>query len=1021
MSNSIGITNSIKKVGFETKDFTTAKQCNVIIPYKPSGYEDYSNYGFVGGQYEIDNFLTYKRIYTGNDAFIITWKNSTSLDEVDSFGQIRQSWKIGDYILGFNEGYTSEVSIDDDASFSDYKKFGVNNTIVFRIPPTYEFTENDKYLFYKVPEISKDILYRVVSLDVEYEGRMKVCYVLTLKSVQQELENTGRAKSQNVMPNAPGQCYFDAKIVSKKDLPEDWETNEFYKQIDDDRYLTYDEAHMYNNPCKSVVVKMFGLGILHNFTMVGRSASRSKPNLKYNVYGTPMLIFPINFKQATTPTLYRTQQPSNNFYFVWNLQPVIRYKKEAFGVIKDAFDIDKIWPSQGIFQYPASGGTPDFLKTNPLENGQFKYTLYGIVQTPTNLGGLTIYNPWAFSIGSSDLTFDCSGTYGAVVNYKIYGNTTRKIHDYLWDSYWIQKKVRTLPLSKENTLTFGDVLGTGVQGLLTGTALSVIAGSALFGIGLLGTLATKLQIPKISGILGIVSAELTDFMVNEASSSVINMLSDSNWFRMSYFLNSSSSEFLTFFNTETLNTSFEADLTTSFQTKEWYLNTRNKFRTLEIGQKYDSNGRPYVSGDLPLLVKGGEELQEENSEYDTGYIIDSFNLQATFKGDFSVEFLDKDRKVIWSGVYQSEAKWTNSLREINTWRNTSIYGRENIFLDKPAPWPAEVPYSTPWGVAENIDISVKDWNKILYNNGNDIESIGTLYSGKGWFFVDKDWNGDTYQGDKLPWITNSNEKVLPKSPKLQLSFSMLEKKVKILDSSVLIEPKAFFEKYGPIYLNFKVNGMPQRVLLFDKDMSYRDEGTYIGASAKWNSIAYTYETQEDLEAHFGNWYAPFDGEYDGMTRQSIYKGQKAFSGSASTDDWSMAPILFFKQKAEIIPRVSIRFEKTGGVFIDLGIQNFANIWEGNSEKMKIYFANSDDYVIPVSSSARPNVYRKGSPDVDKLDWKADFITFGKQPIKASGSLKKGDRNYQKYSFVKYKSIGYYGGFEGVNIECKVLN
>lgn len=66
------IKNTIKRTEQQTRDFFPAEQCNIIIPYVPSGYEDYSNFGFVGGQYEIDNHLTYKRIYTGNDAFIIT-------------------------------------------------------------------------------------------------------------------------------------------------------------------------------------------------------------------------------------------------------------------------------------------------------------------------------------------------------------------------------------------------------------------------------------------------------------------------------------------------------------------------------------------------------------------------------------------------------------------------------------------------------------------------------------------------------------------------------------------------------------------------------------------------------------------------------------------------------------------------------------------------------------------------------------------------------------------------------------
>lgn len=1016
MSNSIEVKNNGKKLDFEIQDRFSASDCNVIIPFVPSGYEDYSNFGFVKGQKQIDNYLTYKRIYTGNDAFIVTWKGSTHINkEIDQFNGITTTWQLGEYILGFNEGVGSDVEIVEDSSFSDYKKYNVNNTINFTIDARFKLTENYKYYFYKVPEISKDILFRVVNLETIYYGRKILGYNLTLKSIQQELENTGRAKSQNVMPNAPGQGYIDAKIITKEELPEDWKEDKFIKQIDKERFLTIDKDKFENNPVKYVVVKMFGLGIMNNFSMVGRSAIKGG-DMKF--YGIPQLIFPINFRQATTPTLYRTQQPSNNYYFLWDLQPIIKFKEEAFDNIKGLFDIDKVWPNQGVFQYPVEGTTPAFIKTNPILNGKYQYTLYGVVQTPDNLEGITIYNPWAFKIGNNDMVFTNEGVFGSAYRYTIYGNQTRKIHDYLWDSYWIQKKVRTLPISKENTLTFGDVLGTGLQGIINWSPLSVIAGATLFTIGLLGTFRDRVETVTAPGVMGIAPSELTDFMINEANGSIRNLLDQKNWFKLSYYMNDNGNDYLKFFNTETMNTSFEAELTSTFKTKEFY-GTRNRFTTEYIGQKYDRQGSPFLSnsGEYPLLVKGGEELQEEDSS--VGYIIDSFNLQAIFSGDFSVEFLDSERNVIWSGVYQSEAKWTNSIREINTWRNTSIYGRENIFLEEPLPWPDKVGYPTKWGEANDIVVDLTNFNKFVYHNGNqDRTSITGLFSGKGWGWEDRNWNDTTYTGEKVSWGINNTIEV-PLKPQAYFDFRLERRNdIKLLESNVLIPPQSFFEKYGEVFFNFKVNGKVQKLKLFDKNDSFRDEGDKI-QSEKTQTLEIDFE--DYYKAHMGQWYASFDGEWDGLSSQCYY-GSKSIGGSASSADWAEAPVYYFKQKAKINFRFTMKFLKSGGIFVDIEITNFRNELEGNTSLAKENFLNGEDYMTPNNIFIPANVPKNGSPIVNKCDFKLDNIYFGNLPVKAAGVRRKGYADYDKNPryYEKRKSIGYICGFEGINVEVKVI-
>lgn len=817
MSASIKIKNTIKNFLMENEFLMDKESCNVIIPYVPSGYEAYSNYGFVDGQFKIDNFLTYKRLFTGNDAFIITWKGSTSIaPNLNTNGQIQINWQLGEYILGWNEGLSSDVAIENDASFSEYKKQSATNTLTFRIrADEYDLGEEYKYLFYKVPEVSKDILYRVVSLETEYIGRAKVCYVLRLQSLQQDLESTGRAKSQNVMSNAPGQGYYDPLILQEP-KPEDIKDNINFKQIDQTRWLTVDLNKVWNNPCKKVVVKMFGLSFTGPFSMVGRKVYK---NGSFNDYGIPRLIFPMNYNQATTPTLYRTQHSEDNFYYGYSFQPTIQFKKEFFDSIKDFLDINKVWPNQGLVYFD-SDTSGNFTETNPISNNQYTYSLFGQIKS---VGGTETYIPWNPTI-HKDYEVDTRGTFGTETTYRITKNQ-RAIHDRMWDSYWVQKQISRLPIKRESTITFGSLVGTGALGILSGRKMPMIAGGILFAIGLLGTLVTQVPNKHIGfGISGIIPAALADFMVSEGSVSLPTAVSERKFFKLNYFMNDEEQDFITFFNTQTLNTSFQAELT------DLFVKDGVEYETTLIGQTKHENGDLIFSDGRQLLVNGSEKLTSLDNDK-VGFIIDSFCFQAIFKGDFSVEFLDSEDRVIWSGVYQSEAKWTGSLREFTTWKNTSIYGRENTFLEEPKPWPEEIKLA-PWGQPKydiNVVSRMKEFVISRANGVFSLQNIQNAYDG----LVEDNFNssqgpsfrlfGKNYNSGGKPWVkfNNSQERLKP-----------YYSKDKILSTYGRITKEAFFQAYHDIKIKINMLNRATEYILFNSNSDVSINKVYTFESNK---------------------------------------------------------------------------------------------------------------------------------------------------------------------------------------------
>lgn len=679
MIRGMNLRNTLAKIKDYDEALTMFNEQFVIVPYVASGFIDYSNYGLVNGQRIIDNYETYKRIWTGNDSFTITWKDSVKFYNTEDDLNIKMEFKIGDAILGWLEGYNSNNEIKDDVSFSEYKAQTSEQTYSFRINAgEFNLDTNWEFMFYKIPEISKNILFRVESLERVFVGNTLVCYVLNLKALNQDLASTGRAKQQNVMPNSPGQGYWDCEVLKEFEPSENLVEGKDYKRVFD-RWIIPNKTKMFNNPVKKVVIKAFGLCGLSNVAFWGR---RARIGGDFKEFGINRWIFPINFQQASTYTLYRTQNEQNNYYWISTLYPTIEFTKEAFDALKSIVNPYTIWPSEGLMEFGSN--TDDQIRNTNLKDGEqgkvgvYTYSLFGKV---VNESGRNVHYPWSFEVENRDkmdtsMVLGCKATYNA--------NGTKKIHDAMFDAFWTQKNLKVLPISKNNTLNFGWTVGASYAALV---AKNFYTAAAMVLIGIAGHYIQKGLRPKLQGFSCMLPAELYSFITSECKDT-LTLGNDTNpKAKLSYFTNfEQDNEINKLFNTETMNTSFQADLTDVIVSNQ-DLTVQPNVETSCIGQKTYANGTNVMKSGGPLLLDGTYSLIAAPNDY--GFIIDAIHIQALFQGDYSIEFLDSQGSVIWSGVYQSQGKWTKSIREVNTWINTSIYGRENMFVGKPLPWPKE--------------------------------------------------------------------------------------------------------------------------------------------------------------------------------------------------------------------------------------------------------------------------------------------------------------------------------------------
>lgn len=659
-----------RRTKLKAEEIQLFKDAFVIVPYQVSGFIDYTNRGASSVNIKPEDFETFKRVWTGNDACALNWKGSLELIQDSETLEMKYKYQLGEVFLGTMETNDSQNVLQQDKSFSEYTSQEVKKIIQFRVDKQFEINDYYQFMFYKIPEFSGSTLYRISNIERDYVGNQLLGYVITFETINQDLANTGRARQQNINPNSPGQGYIEC-IVKDKNWPNEIGIEEFEKMVEGvdyyklyDRYITYNFDKIKHNPVKKVIVKKLGNGILNSFAMIGRPIKLGDTIEKYR---EQRILFPFELSEPTTPTLFHSQNNNNNFYF-GEFSPTLEYFKDLMAVIKDSFTPINKWNYQGWLTY-------DYKKissTNPKENGNFKYNLYGTINQQENE-----YKKQSWEVNTETKIIDTTGNYGVASTYVVGG--VKKIHDHLFDNFWTTKQVKSLPLEKTNTLSFGLTLASSLGLAFTNIYLGLIA----FSIGTIGTFASKIKPKPLQTFRGLINASFLDYNNNLFGQTD----SLGNKIPFNLFDNDKDSPSSIFYDSSTLQTSFEAKITDKFLSQRVGVKEMN---TLNIGQKTFEDGTNILPSGIEFELNGDATLLESDDFYE-GYIIDGFKFCSVGKVEISVEFLDSNNDIVWSGIYQSEGKWTNSLREIWTEKNCSVFGRENIFYTQPVPYPKPLP------------------------------------------------------------------------------------------------------------------------------------------------------------------------------------------------------------------------------------------------------------------------------------------------------------------------------------------
>ena len=688
------IVESLRKVRLRNEELALLEQSFVIVPYLISGYQDYGNSGIITQQRFVNDYETFKRIWTGNDTVSICWKDSFSVNQNEN-GEMESQYQLGDFFLGIIETNNFSNNLERDTAFSDYIKQEQVNTITFRVHNIFDINDNYNFYLYKIPELSKSTLYRIESIEKDFAVGTKelLGYVITFRTINQELATTGKSKQQNISNSAPGQGYLECEVKDQKWFNEsgrDLVENVDYIKTYGKRYIVASKDKFQHRPVVKANIKFLGAAIPCAVAFVGRRVD----SLNSNKWGAQELIFLKDIENDLTPTLFRTQQNQQNFYF-GSFKTTLSQEKEFFTYLKDMFgSINKI-DFNGWLQYKME----KMKKTNPIQQD---------LGTDTENYQYVLDKNWSFEFNRKKIIN--TGQSGVDTTVTIEGSKT--LDNHLFFNFWLQKDIAYLPTNKTETVGLRVV-----QDLFNFSAVGIIInffnGSLLSKIG---NWVNKLMRPKFHGLCGFVPAPFLDMNDDYWKDTVQTQFGDR--MPMNFLENDKDNPSSIFFRSDTINTSFSGSLTNRFRKNNVIYNT------LEIGQKQFENGNYIYPSNRtkPLLINGEEQLVDKTT---LGFIIDKILIQSIGKCDISVEFLDNSNEVVWSGIFQSEAKWTDSFREIWTIRDTSLFGRENMYFSKEIPYPKALTIigatTKPDYQEHKLDIFERQWRNTTYGARNFIE------------------------------------------------------------------------------------------------------------------------------------------------------------------------------------------------------------------------------------------------------------------------------------------------------------
>ena len=635
-----------------------------IFPFSISlGTSNSSELGILPHNIKVNDFATFKRVFTGINTIVALWDEAYSYTRNIELKALNKIYKVGTYFKcqipnTSHSSYFSQNSID--SSFLN--QFDSETVNIFTLK---EIQEEDIFKFYIIPsKMSEKWLY-VTNASNYYKSNGKFSHSeLTLESVADKLESSGMAIEQYVHRTpAAGQGYA-------------WPVEEPNGDV------KLDEERKKDIPINSIQLEVEGLAAFSSVVCYGRPVLRdSNGNTQfYNYVNTPRMLFPYSIETPRPSPVNTKPTYESEYYFLEKAYAKLQERQTDWkkfygnasylsGQIQNSFN--------GVLEVEEQS----VKDSNPLVNGSFKHTIYD--------------NDWKiimkhnYNVETDDKT----------IRQLALRNKELTIAQILFFNAFINSKYVSLPLTKEHNVMWDF------------SSLPIIGGflsRLTFGIPF-GWKDTRLII-KNDGMNWLIPAGVVDYMnkrfVNAENTTTIDLNVFNN--------GSNITEEALYSGINSMGTILKFALTDLFEIT--LNNEKFIFNTSYLGNEIpiaDYNGKSTegISGKLlinetckpvPPIIPG------------LGYVIDSIQDHTLAQTNIRYSLFSNDFPV-WSGTYKTKSKFTGNIRDIMTIRKLSDIKEDN---DNVIDYPKSIVSPTPTELQPEQTlpiIQIKDLVNSFYN------------------------------------------------------------------------------------------------------------------------------------------------------------------------------------------------------------------------------------------------------------------------------------------------------------------
>ena len=641
----------LNKSALETVDFNIN-----VYPFKLTlGATNISELGILRDNVEIRDFTQFKRVFTGLENVIALWENAYEYHKTSaSAKRLTKTYKVGDYFKACVPN-TSERAIFNsnsiDSSFINQIHDETVNLIVNR-----EIKQPDTFKLFIIPSKTDEKWLYITQAVNNYnlDGEFLFCN-LTLSTINDALEQSGAAIEQYIQPRPSGGGGYAWPVESNGSVSLDP-----YKKRD--------------IPINSIQLEVEGLAAFSSLSCYGRPVVRNtNGQTAFNaLVEAPRLLLPYEI-QTPIPSPVNTKPTFESEYYIL---------PNAYAKLQTKYDDWKeLYTSQSRMSAQVQNSYDGMLeveqdkkeieKTNPKEQGAFKYLVYD--------------NTWTI-----DLKQTHNNRTNPLTTPTLAIDKTVNIATLLMFNSFINSKYNSLPLTKEHNVMWNleniPLIGGFLARLTAGIPI--------------GYKDTRITVAN-DGMNWLIPAGVIDYMnVRYDKGGAVAV--DLNCFKQG----SNITNEALYSGINSMGTILKVSLTDRFKItydKEYI------FNTVDLGQKHpklDADGQDIPElyyKDKKLLIDATCEPAAPNAD---GFVIDSIKDYTLAQTNIRYSLFSNDFPV-WQATYKTKSSFTGNIRDILTMRKLSDIKETNGQIIS---YPADIVAPQPSGLALYIS-QLDNWQQ----------------------------------------------------------------------------------------------------------------------------------------------------------------------------------------------------------------------------------------------------------------------------------------------------------------------